>query len=130
MFLSREICMKLSKYTKIQTYTILYKSRFKQIKFSKYATKNQKRVYPTGAWVFLNFYFAFSIDIIENIISSSPYSPHNATRTLANGRAAYWSRDTFMDQKYSPVNYDGFFSTEFSLIPLEMLMIFSTKEGP
>ena len=86
----------VSKYTKIQAYTILCKSRFKQIKFSKYATKNQKRVYPTGAWVFLNFYFAFSINIIENIISSSPYSPHNVTRTLANDRAAYWSRDTFI----------------------------------
>ena len=35
-----------------------------------------------------------------------------------------------MDQKYSThVNYEGFFSTEFSLIRLEMLMIFSTK-GP
>ena len=29
-------------------------------------------------------------------MSSSPYSPYNVTTTSANGRAAYWSRDTFI----------------------------------
>ena len=32
--------------------------------------------------------------MIDNIITYSPYSPFYVTRTLANGSAVYWSRDT------------------------------------
>ena len=41
-----------------------------------------------------NFNFAFLIDIIDNIITYSLYSPYYVTRTSTNGRAVYWSRDT------------------------------------
>jgi len=40
------------------------------------------------------FYFEFLIDIIDNIITYSPYSPYYVTRFSANGSAVYWSRDT------------------------------------
>ena len=40
-----------------------------------------------------NFYFAFLIDKIDNIITYSPYSSYYVNRTLANGSAVFWSRD-------------------------------------
>ena len=96
--MSREIDIKLCRnYKKIHIYSILYKSsRFKQIIFNKYA-KNLKtiisyrslRISGLLQLKFLNFYFAFLID--NNIIT---YSPYYVIRTLANGSAVYWSRDT------------------------------------
>ena len=44
-----------------------------------------KQRYPTGA-----YYFAFLIDIIDNIIT---YSPYYVTITSDNISAVYWSRD-------------------------------------
>ena len=40
----------------------------------------------------LLFFFAFFIDIIDDIITYSPPSPNYVTITLANGSAVYWSR--------------------------------------
>ena len=34
------------------------------------------------------------MDIIDNIITYSLYSPYYVTKTSANGSAVYWSRDT------------------------------------
>ena len=42
----------------------------------------------------LLFFFAFFIDIIDDIITYSPPSPNFVTITLANGSAVYWSCDT------------------------------------
>ena len=42
---------------------------------------------------FFYSYFAFLIDIIDNIITYSPHSPYYVTITSANGSAVYWSRD-------------------------------------
>ena len=39
------------------------------------------------------FFLAFLIDIIDNIITYSPYSPHYVTRTSANGSAVSLSLD-------------------------------------
>ena len=44
--------------------------------------------------IIFNFYFAFLIDVIDNIITYSLYSPYYVTKTSANGSALYWSRDT------------------------------------
>ena len=62
-----------------------------------YSTNTQpiwKRRYPTGAWKSqvcsyfnLLFNFAFLIDIFDNIVTYSPYSPYYVTRILANGSA-------------------------------------------
>ena len=86
MFLSRETDIKLCQnYTKIHTYTNLYKSsRYKQIIFSKYAT-NLKMIESQG--YNFSFNFAFLIEIIDNIISYSSYSPYYVTRAAANGSA-------------------------------------------
>ena len=40
------------------------------------------------------FFFAFVIDIIDNIITYSLYSLYYVTKTSANGSAVCWSRDT------------------------------------
>ena len=41
------------------------------------------------------FFLAFWIDIIDNNITYSPYSPYYVTRTSANGSAVCWSRETY-----------------------------------
>ena len=38
-------------------------------------------------------FFAFLIYIIDFIIIFTPYSLYYVTKTSANGRAVYWSRD-------------------------------------
>ena len=101
MFLSREIEIKLCQI--IRKFILNKSSKFKRIKFSKYAPI-WKRLYPSGAWEsqicsYYNFlfYFAFLIDIIDNIITYSPYSPCYVTRTSANGpngNAVSLSRNT------------------------------------
>ena len=79
MFPSWEIDIKLSQiYMKIHIYAILYKSfSIKQIIFN---TTNLKQWYPmqepenlrfAPILIFLKFYFAFLIDIIESIITYS-----------------------------------------------------------
>ena len=66
---------------------------FKKIIFSKYATNlktiiSHRRFAHNITFLILHFL----IDIIDNIITYSLYSPHYVTRTLANGRAVCWSR--------------------------------------
>ena len=96
--LSREIDIKLCQmYTKIHIYAILYKScRIKQIIFNKYATNLKTTISDRSLRILglLLFYFVFLIDIIDNIITNSPYNPYYVTRTLANGSAVSLSRDT------------------------------------
>ena len=96
--LSREIDIKLCQiYTKIHIYAILYKScRIKQIIFNKYATNLKTTISDRCLRILglLLFYFVFLIDIIDNIITNSPYNPYYVTRTLANGSAVSLSRDT------------------------------------
>ena len=93
-YVSRKIDIKLwQNYTKIHIETILYKrSRFKQIIFSKYSINlktiiSQRNLRISGLLLLysFNFYFAFLIAIIDNIITYSLYSPYYVTRTLANG---------------------------------------------
>ena len=55
--------------------------------------KEHENLRFTPAIIF-NFYFAFLIDIIDNIITHSLYSPYYVTKISANGSAVYWSRDT------------------------------------
>ena len=111
MFLSREIVTKLCQnYTKTYIYKILHKIRsIKQIIFNKYATNlkttishRSLRISDLLLLYFLNFYFAFLVDIIDNIITYGLYSPYYVTRTSTNGRAVYWSCDTDRDtwQRY------------------------------
>ena len=77
MFLSREIDIQLCQmYTKINVYTIFYKSSgFKKIKFSKYATNlktmisQRKIIVNIGLLLYL--LFLFLIDFIHNIIYTS-----------------------------------------------------------
>ena len=68
-----------------------------------YTTNTQpiwKQQYPTGAWEsqacsqYIFFYFVFSIDIVDNIITYTPYSPYDVTGTSANGSAVSLSHDT------------------------------------
>jgi len=96
--LSREIDIKLCQmYTKIHIYAILYKScRIKQIILNKYATNLKTTISDRSLRILglLLFYFVFLIDIIDNIITNSPYNPYYVTRTLANGSAVSLSRDT------------------------------------
>ena len=80
-------------------YANLYKScSIKQIIFSKYGTNlkttmSHRRLRISGLLI-LYFLFAFSIKIIDIIITSVyPYSLYCVTRTSANGSAVYWSRD-------------------------------------
>ena len=106
MFLSREIDIKLcqnSAKIHIYIYTIFYKSsRYKQIIiFNKYATNLKTIISHRGLRIsgllllqFLDFYFAFLVDIIDNIITYSPYSPYYVTRTSANGSALSLSCDS------------------------------------
>ena len=76
MFLSREIDIQLCQnYTKINIYTILYKSSgFKKIKFSK-CNQSEKDDIPEKANCKLGFLlyllFLFLIDLIHNIIYTS-----------------------------------------------------------
>jgi len=81
MFLSRETDIKLCQnYTKNHIYSILYKScSIKQIIFHKYKTNlkttiSHRNLRISGLLLLLsfNFYFAFLIDIIDNIITYSP----------------------------------------------------------
>ena len=104
MFLSQEIDIKLCQInTKICIYAILYKSfSIKQIICNKYATNlkttishRNLRISGLPLLSFFNFYFAFLIEIIDNIITYSSYSPNYVTRTLANGSAVLLSRDTY-----------------------------------
>ena len=61
----------------------------KKLIFSKYAT-NLKTIISHRSLRISGFFFAFLIDIVNNI----PCSPYYVTRTSANGSAVYWSRDT------------------------------------
>ena len=81
MFLSREIDIKLCQiFMKIHIFTILFRNgRFKQIIFSKYATNRKTSIshrilenlrFPP------NIIFQFLINIIDKIISYSPYRPN------------------------------------------------------
>ena len=90
MFLSREIDKKLCQiYTKINIYAILYQSySIKQIIFNKDAINLKTTISHRSLRI-----FAFLIDIIDNIIIYSPYSPYYVTRTSANDSAVQWSRD-------------------------------------
>ena len=102
MFLSREFDLKLCQiYTKIHIYAILYKSSIiKQIIFHKYETNlktnddiPQKSENLRFAPESFNFYFAFLIDIIDDIITYSPDTQYYVTITSANDSAIFWSRD-------------------------------------
>ena len=92
MFLSREIDVKLCQiYTKIHIFI-----------FNKYATNlkttishRNLRIWGLLLLSFFNFYFAFLIAIIDNLITYSLYSPNYVTKTLANGSAVLLSRDTY-----------------------------------
>ena len=80
MFLSLDI--QLCKiYTKFHIYVILYKScSIKQIIFNKYSTNLEMTI--SHRIEFFNLYFAFLIlNIIDNIITYSPYSPYYVTIT-------------------------------------------------
>ena len=100
MFVSREMDIKLCQiYTKIHLCNFV-SCRFKQIIFSKYETNLKKtsscrnlRISGLLLLYSFNFYFAFLIDIIDNIITFNPYCPYYVTRTSANGSAVYLSRD-------------------------------------
>ena len=117
MFLSRKIEIKLCQnYTKTYIYQMLYKScSIKQIIFNNYATNLKMTISPQepenlrfAPVIIFNFYFAFLIDIIDNIITYSLYSPHYVTKnvgqwqcsiitspkTSANDSEVNWSRDT------------------------------------
>ena len=85
MFLSREIEIKLCQnYTKTFIYQILYKIRsIKQTIFNKYATNLKKTISHRSQRIsdllmlqFFNFYLSFLIDIIDNIITYSLFSPY------------------------------------------------------
>ena len=72
----------------------------KQIILKKYATNLKTTIFHRSLRIsgllllsFFNFYFAFLIDIIDNIITYSPYSLYYVTRTSANGSAVSLSRD-------------------------------------
>ena len=100
MFLSRQIDIKLyQKYTKKDKCQILYKiCSIKQIIFNNYAailktTISHSNLKMSGLLLLYFFYFAFLIDIIDNIITYSPYSLYYVTRASANGSAVYWSRN-------------------------------------
>ena len=96
MFLSREIDIKLCPtYTKIHICAILYKSsRFKQIIFNQIRNQSENDDIPqkpenlrfAHVIIFIFFYFAFIIGIIDNIITYSTYIPYYVTRTSANDR--------------------------------------------
>ena len=85
MFLSQEIDIKLCQnYTKSYIYDISYKIRsIKQTIFNKYATNLKTtisyRIEPENLRfapvIIFNFYFALLIDIFDNIITYSLYSP-------------------------------------------------------
>ena len=86
--------------TKIHVHAILYKScSIKQIIFSEYATKLR---YPTAepenlrvaAIIIFNIYFAFLINIIDNILLHILLIVRiTSPGTSANGSAVYWSHD-------------------------------------
>ena len=67
-----------------------------QIILNKYANKSENDDIPQVPET-LRFapiiFFAFLIDIINNIITYSPYSLYYVTRTSANDSAVYWSHD-------------------------------------
>jgi len=93
LFLSREIDIKLyQNYTKTDICQILYKScRAKQIIFNNYETNlktiiSHRSLSISGLLLLylFNFYFAFFIDIIDNILTYSPYRPYYVTITSAN----------------------------------------------
>ena len=95
-------------------------SRFKQIIFRKYAT-NLKTIISDRSlgisdFLLLYFFFAFLIDLIDNIISFSPYSPYYVTRTSANGKVVYWSRDFRIVQC---LRFSGFFPYHPFIFPLQ-----------
>ena len=74
-------------FTKIHIYPILYKScSIKQIIYSKYATNLKMTISHRSLRIsglllsqFFILHFAFSIDVIDNIITYSPYSPYYVT---------------------------------------------------
>ena len=84
-----EIDMKLCQvFTKIHIYPILYKScSIKQIIYSKYATNLKMTISHRSLRIsglllsqFFILHFAFSIDVIDNIITYSLYSPYCVTK--------------------------------------------------
>ena len=95
MFLSREIEIKLC-----QNYTKTYIYEIKQTIFNKYATIMKITIIPQEPEnlrfvpvIFFYFLFCiFNIDIIDNIITYSLYSPYYVTRTSANSSAVSLSR--------------------------------------
>ena len=96
--LTKKLCQN---YTKTGICQILYKScSIKQIIFNNYATNLKTTISHSNLKIsgllllyIFNFYFASSINIIDNIITYYPFSPYNVTSTSANGSAVNWSRD-------------------------------------
>ena len=87
MFLSREIDIKLCKnYTKSYIYQILYKIRStKQTIFNTTISHRSLSISDLLLLKFYNFYFAFSIDIIDNISTYITISMSRVSRDQFTG---------------------------------------------